>query len=285
MKNLNIINLTKGETFLHQLSGTTKVRLFAVLMVSVMMSFDLPIILPLFVFSIISIISLKPHWKTIQPLIFFVVFLNVLNIVLYWLANPLCGLEYTGDQTILFAYTDYLIVTRGTLWFLSIRLLKMLTAFSTSLAFIMSITPSELAAGLTNIGFPYKLGSIVEIAFRYIPDISRDYENIAVSMQCRGLELDAKKTKPIERLKQMVIILIPLIVTSFDRVGNISNAMDLRGFGKGKKRSYYSEYPERRNDKIFKLIYCLIALFCAYYIISGFITPRVPKMWIYWRCL
>ena len=131
--------------------------------------------------------------------------------------------------------------------------------------------------------FPYKLGSIVEIAFRYIPSISRDYENIAVSMQCRGLELDAKKTKPIERLKQMILILIPLIVTSFDRVGNISNAMDLRGFGKGKKRSYYSEYPERKNDKIFKLIYCLITIFCAYYIISGIITPRDPKMWLYWR--
>ncbi|MGI6607754.1 MAG: energy-coupling factor transporter transmembrane component T family protein [Erysipelotrichaceae bacterium] len=282
MKNLNIINLTKGETFLHQLSGTTKVRLFAVLMVYVTMSFDLPIILPLFIFSIIGLFSLKPAWKIIKPVIIFVVAMNIFNIILFWLANPLCGLEYTGDQTILFAFSDYLIVTRGTFWYLTIRLLKMLTSFSTSLVFIMSITPSEIAAGLTSLGLPYKLGSIVELAFRYIPDISRDYENIAVSMQCRGLELDATKTKPMERLKQMIIILIPLIVTSFDRVGNISNAMDLRGFGKGKKRSYYSEYPERRNDTIFKVIYCLIALFCGYYMISGLISPRAPKMWVYW---
>jgi energy-coupling factor transport system permease protein len=282
MKNLNIINLTKGETFLHQLSGTTKVRLFAVLMVYVTMSFDLPIILPLFIITIIGLVSLKPSWKVIKPVVIFVVAMNIVNIILFWLANPLCGLEYTGDQTVLFAFTDYLIVTRGTFWYLTIRLLKMLTSFTTSLVFIMSITPSELAAGLTSLGFPYKLGSIVELAFRYIPDISRDFENISVSMQCRGLELDAKRIKPIERLKQMIIILIPLIVTSFDRVGNISNAMDLRGFGKGKKRSYYSEYPERRNDKIFKVIYLLFAVFCAYYIISGIITPRDPKMWIYW---
>ncbi len=282
MKNLNIINLTKGETFLHQLSGTTKVRLFAVLMVYVTMSFDLPIILPLFIITIIGLVSLKPSWKVIKPVVIFVVAMNIVNIILFWLANPLCGLEYTGDQTVLFAFTDYLIVTRGTFWYLTIRLLKMLTSFTTSLVFIMSITPSELAAGLTSLGFPYKLGSIVELAFRYIPDISRDFENISVSMQCRGLELDAKRIKPIERLKQMIIILIPLIVTSFDRVGNISNAMDLRGFGKGKKRSYYSEYPERRNDKIFKVIYLLVAVFCAYYIISGIITPRDPKMWIYW---
>lgn len=282
MKNLNIINLTKGETFLHQLSGTTKVRLFVVLMVYVTMSFDLPIILPLFIFSIIGLISLKPSWKVLKPVVIFVVAMNVFNILLFWLANPLCGFEYTNDQTLLFSFTDYLIVTRGTLWYLTVRLLKMLTSFTTSLAFIMSITPSELAAGLTSLGLPYKLGSIVELAFRYIPDISRDYENIAVSMQCRGLELDAKKTKPIERLKQMIIILIPLIVTSFDRVGNISNAMDLRGFGKGKKRSYYAEYPERKNDKIIKVIYLLIAIFCVYYIVSNIVSAPVPKIWVYW---
>ncbi len=282
MKNLNIINLTKGETFLHQLSGTTKVRLFVVLMVYVTMSFDLPIILPLFMFSIIGLISLKPSWKVLKPVVIFVVAMNVFNILLFWLANPLCGFEYTNDQTLLFSFTDYLIVTRGTLWYLTVRLLKMLTSFTTSLAFIMSITPSELAAGLTSLGLPYKLGSIVELAFRYIPDISRDYENIAVSMQCRGLELDATKTKPIERLKQMIIILIPLIVTSFDRVGNISNAMDLRGFGKGKKRSYYAEYPERKNDKIMKVIYLLIAIFCVYYIVSNIISAPIPKIWVYW---
>ena len=161
-------------------------------MVYVTMSFDLPIILPLFIITIVGLISLKPSWKVIKPVVIFVVAMNIVNIILFWLANPLCGLEYTGDQTVLFAFTDYLIVTRGTFWYLTVRLLKMLTSFTTSLVFIMSITPSELAAGLTSLGLPYKLGSIVELAFRYIPDISRDFENISVSMQCRGLELIQK---------------------------------------------------------------------------------------------
>ena len=84
-------------------------------------------------------------------------------------------------------------------------------------------------------------------------------------MQWRGVELDAKKAKLGYRMKQTVLILVPLIISSFDRIGNISNAMDLRGFGKLKKRSYYSEHEDVAGDKVF----------C----VSGIIFPRAAKMW------
>ena len=40
------------------------------------------------------------------------------------------------------------------------------------------------------------------------------------------------------RLKNSVNILLPLILTSLNRIDVISNAMELRGFGKNKKRSW-----------------------------------------------
>ena len=58
-----------------------------------------------------------------------------------------------------------------------------------------------------------------------------------------------------DRIKQNVLILVPLIISSFERVGNISNAMDLRGYGRGKTRTYYCEHEEGKADKIFKAIY------------------------------
>lgn len=116
------------------------------------------------------------------------------------------------------------------------------------------------------------------MAFRYIPDISRDYTNIKISMQARGMELDPKKAGLKERLKQNVLILVPLIITSFDRIGNISNAMDLRGFGKGKKRSYYSEHEETDNDKKVKIIYIALGIFVIGYIIAK-IVFKLPEVW------
>lgn len=274
-----IINLIPGETFLHKLTGTTKVRLFFILIVYLVMTFDLRLILPVFVLAIIGLISLKPgHIKSLPYLMTFVIAMNIFNIVFFYVANPHQGLTYYGTETLWFQFNSYFVVTYEEVFYLLSRFLKMISSFLVSLCFIISITPSEIAAGLNSCGVPYKICTIVEMAFRYIPDISRDYNNIKVSMQARGVELDAKKTGAIKRLKQNIMILIPLVITSFDRIGNISNAMDLRGFGKGKKRSYYCERPEAKNDKIFKVIYCLLLVFVIAYII-GRMFFGISQVW------
>ena len=273
-----IINLIPGETFLHKLSGTTKVRLFLILIVFLIATFDLRLILPIFILSIIGLISLKPNWKQLRYIFVVVLLMNLFNIFLFYIADPHLAMKYIGQETLWFQFTDYFIVTYETVWFLSVRLLKMLASFLVSLVFILAITPSELAAGLYSCGLPYKFCTIVEMAFRYIPDIARDYTNIQISMQARGVELDPKKAGVVERIKQSVLILVPLIITSFDRIGNISNAMDLRGFGKGKKRSYYSEHEETENDRKVKYVYIALGIFTVAYIVAKFVL-KMPEVW------
>jgi energy-coupling factor transport system permease protein len=45
-------------------------------------------------------------------------------------------------------------------------------------------------------------------------------------------------------------MIVPLIFSSLDRIDNISDAMDLRGFAKNKKRTWYNTRKLSRNDKI-----------------------------------
>ena len=274
-----IINLVPGDTFLHKLSGASKTRMFAVLVVVTIMTFDIRILGPLFVIGLIALLSVKPNWKQIWWIMVFVIIGNLTNLVLYWLADPTVGEFYCNSNTVLFAFNDYLVVTSETLWYLGVRMVKMMGTFFLSMAYILSITPSEVAAGLYSMGLPYKICSIVSLAFRYIPDIARDYTNIKISMQCRGVELDAKRASVMTRLKQTVLILVPLIISSFDRIGNIANAMDLRGFGKNKKRSYYAEHEPTKADQLFKVGYIAVGVFCIVYIVSGIIWPREAKMW------
>ncbi len=279
MNNKFIINLVPGTTPLHKLSGTSKVRLFAVLIVYIMMSFDLRLILPLFLISIVALMTLKPNWKPIKVICWIVLLSNIFNLVFYYVVSPNLGVEWCNGSTVIYQFTPRLIVTVETMWYLVSRFFKLITSFMVSLVFILSITPAEFASGLYSMHVPYKICSIVEIAFRYIPDIARDYTAISISMQCRGVELDSKKTKLWDRLKQMVLILVPLVITSFDRVGNIANAMDLRGFGKGKKRSYYCEHEETKNDRICKVIYLAILAFIIFYVVYTHVNPADTKMW------
>lgn len=52
------------------------------------------------------------------------------------------------------------------------------------------------------------------------------------------------------RLKSAGKILIPLVMSSLERIDTISNAMELRGFGKNNKRSRYSGKPFTKGDFI-----------------------------------
>ena len=52
------------------------------------------------------------------------------------------------------------------------------------------------------------------------------------------------------RLKNSVAILLPLILSSLNRIESISNAMELRGFGKHNKRTWYVQRKMKRADYV-----------------------------------
>lgn len=276
------INVIPGKTFLDKLSGTTKVRLFFALIILLIATWDFRILFPTLLLGIVGLISIKPNWKLIGGLLSFIVLVNLFNLFLIWVVTPDYGRNMVGGSTVLFAFNARYIVTAETMWYFLIRFLKFLASFIVSLTFIQAITPSEMAAGLYSIKVPYKIATIVSIAFRYIPDISRDFSDIKISMQARGMELDSRKTGIFTRLKQYILILIPLIIISFERVGNIANAMDLRGYGKGKTRTYYSEHEETPNDRKMKVFYLLIYLAILAVIFCRIAFPAEFDIWAPW---
>ena len=68
-----------------------------------------------------------------------------------------------------------------------------------------------------------------------------------------------KKEKFLKRLKNIVTILFPLIITSMARIETVSNAMELRSFGKNKKRTWYEARPFRPAD-IAVIVVCALLL-------------------------
>jgi energy-coupling factor transport system permease protein len=144
--------------------------------------------------------------------------------------------------------------------------LKYYTVVPVALLFILTTDPSEFAASLNKLHVSYNISYAIAIALRYIPDIQSDFINISHAQQARGIDL-SRKAKPWTRLKNITAILIPLIFSSLDRITVISNAMELRNFGKHKKRTWYSYRPSGRNDTVALLI---VLLFSAAVLILTF---------------
>jgi energy-coupling factor transport system permease protein len=284
MNNRFMINYTPGTTFLHRLNGATKTFAFIVMTVYVIMTFDVRLLSLMFVFCLAAIASLKPNWK---PIIFIASFMTIMagvvGSLMIVLIKPGAALTHVGGETFIVRYGDTLYLSKVRLWDVSVMFFKRRCSLSTALAFILSVTPSELAAGLNAIGLPYKACVVVSLAFRTIPDIARDYEDIKNSLSMRGVELDPRRASLAWRLRQTVMVLVPLVVTSFGRVETIANAMDLRGFGKLKKRTWYSENSPGPSDVVVRLIFAAAGVFCLYYtVFHRLINPPPFDYWCPW---
>ena len=103
------------------------------------------------------------------------------------------------------------------------------------------------------------------------------YHEISQAQQARGIEMSRKESL-VKRLKAASTILIPLILSSMDRIETISNAMELRGFGENKKRTWYMGRKFTKAD-IGAIIFCAVlaaAAFVLNYINGGrFYNPFV----------
>lgn len=172
-----------------------------------------------------------------------------LNNILIFLFSPTHGTSLYGTQTVLFELFGPYVVTAEQLFYHLNVILKTVSTIPIVLLFVCTTNPSEFAASLSRIGVSYKISYAVALALRYIPDIQREYRDISLAQQARGTEM-SKKANLVKRLKAASTILIPLILSSMERIETISNAMELRGFGKGPKRTWYSGRKFSKMDLI-----------------------------------
>lgn len=260
---IKMFSYSQLDTFIHRLSGLTKLVSFLLLSFAVMLTYDYRIMLLTMVISLIAFKIAKIQLKQIKIILYYVAFFLFMNIVLTYILAPDYGTEIYGSRTVLFQFNSYFVVTKETLFYLAVKTLKYFSMVPLGLIFIFTTNPSEFASSLNHIGIPYKVCTTLSLTLRYFPDIIRDYNNISLAQQARGIEL-SKKEKFSKRFVMTVKMVIPLIFSTLDRVEVISNAMSLRGYGKLKKRTWYSFRKLTASDYAICLMSLLILIFSMY---------------------
>lgn len=258
-----LFSYSQLDTFIHRLSGLTKLICFLLLTSSVMLTFDIRIIFGIMILSIILFRIAKVEFKKVKVMFIYVFIFLITNFFLTFLFEPLYGVEIYGTCHELFRISNRYIVTLEQLFYQFTKFSKYLSVIPLGLIFFFTTNPSEFASSLNNVGVSYRACSAVSLTLRYFPDVQRDYHTISLAQQARGVEM-SNKEKVLKRLKNMSNILIPLIFSTLDRVELITNAMDLRGYGKHSKRTWYSYRKLNKNDYLSITICALILLFTLY---------------------
>lgn len=261
----------------HQLSGATKLLVFIMWSTAAMLTYDTRVLLFLFVISIIVFLISKIKIRDIAFVLFFILFFLLLNNIAIYLFSPQEGVKIYGTSHVLFEIAGRYNVTLEQLFYQFNITLKYFVVIPAALLFIVTTHPSEFAASLNKVGVNYKIAYSVSLALRYIPDIQRDFRTIAQSQQTKGIDLSSNE-KILTRLKNATSIIFPLILSSLDRIDVISNAMELRGFGKNKRRTWYSAKQFKHTDYItigISLCIFIAAMIITFYDGSRFYNPFV----------
>ena len=227
---------------IHKLTGAAKMLMVLFVSIAAMITYDTRFLLVVIVasFTVFSLARIKlREMKTIFILIF--IFMLVNNVFIYLFA-PEEGVKIYGTRHELIHLFGHYSLTREQLFYQLNVTIKYFAIMPLALIFFTTTEPSEFAASLNQIGVSYKVGYSVALALRYIPDVRRSYKEISQAQQARGIDI-SRGVKLTKRVQGATAILFPLVFSSLDKIETISNAMELRSFGKNKKRTWYRGKP------------------------------------------
>ena len=258
-----------SDTLVHHLSGLTKLICFLVLTFAVMFSYDIRVILFILFFSLIILKISYIKFSQIRLMVIYVTVFILTNAVLTFLFSPEKGVSIYGTRHVIIKFIGPYILTWEQLFYQITKVFKYVSVIPLGIIFLLTTNPSEFASSLNGIGVSYKASYAVALTLRYFPDIQRKYRDISLAQQARGLDM-SHKAPFFQRIKNYLIIIIPLVFSTIDRIEVISNAMDLRGFGKLKKRTWYSRKKITIADILAIIISILI--FIGSILVSIFIN-------------
>lgn len=181
---------------------------------------------------LITRVPLISYFKNIKSILPIIVLTAVLN------------LFYLNDGSVLFQIgtlkITYLGVRKAV--YMALRIILLITA-STALTY--TTTPNSLTDGIESLMSPLKyigLGTAVHttammmtIALRFIPTLVDETDRLMNAQRARGADFESGNI--FKRVKALVPILIPLLVSSVRRAIELSEAMESRCYSTDAKRT------------------------------------------------
>jgi energy-coupling factor transport system permease protein len=141
------------------------------------------------------------------------------------------------------------------------QMLRFLTFASISFTMAYAIAPADMGVSFARLGIPYKFAYAIDLTFRFIPSLASEFRETLDAQRVRGYEWDKTKGGPVSRLRRTVPLIVPLTMNAIVNAEDTIDAMDLRGFGTG-RRTWLRELILDRTDKV--VLAVLVVLLVAF---------------------
>lgn len=188
-----------------------------------------------------SRVPLGKVMRAVRGVLFLVIFTAALNILFY---NGYT--VYWSGPAVYWEWKIFRVTQAGIVFsaFLVVRLI-LLVLCSSLLTY--TTTPVALTDGIESLLTPLKwirfpvheLALIMSIALRFIPILMDETERIKNAQKARGADFESGGL--VKKVRAIVPILIPLLLSAFRRADELGDAMDARCYAGSKKRTKYKK--------------------------------------------
>lgn len=186
--------------------------------------------------------------RSVKAIIILLVFTAVLNLFFHGGSHPL------WQWGIIKIYREGIIFT--IFFILRLFFLVMGSALLT-----LTTTPVELTDGIESLLTPLKwirfpvheIALIMSIALRFIPTLIDETNRIISAQKARGADFESGNI--FKRIKAIIPILIPLLISAFRRAEELGDAMDARCYSGSKNRTKYKKLKFGWRDIIITLLF------------------------------
>ncbi len=129
--------------------------------------------------------------------------------------------------------------------------------------FVATTTPQQIVYVLSGtLGLSYKYVYPIVVAYRFIPVLFAEMQSIYDAQRARGVQIEGGGL--LKRVKSLSTVIVPSVICSIMRAKDLAEAMESRGFGAFRKRTFYLPQTgtTRKHDVVLlaTLVLCIIVL-------------------------
>jgi len=159
----------------------------------------------------------------------------------------------------------------GTIY-VSVWSTRLAVTITAALIAYLTTHPSDLAAIMLKSRLPYKFAYALLATIQLIPILTNEITTIYQAQVSRGLNV---KTNVIERLKSIVVLMIPLTLGAINQTQTRAIALESRGFSAPVKKVLLSDPKFEMGDY---LMFLAMTIFTALFILLIYTRGLVPFM-------
>lgn len=129
------------------------------------------------------------------------------------------------------------------------QLVRMYAITTMAITIPYTVDPSLYGVTFRGLGLPDKFAYAMDLAFRFVPTLGRDFRITLDSQRARGYEVEKLSGGIIAQIRRLAPLLVPVTINAIVGAEDIIDAMDLRAFGVG-PRTWVHRLTYRRVDKV-----------------------------------